>query len=103
MIIYEPCNYASNIAYYHATTKICDYGENWSIPVDKQKTLKRLFATLTSGSAFFHGSMTHVGADYDTQAIALIASFSHHAQVLDLTTSSTSTSILHQLSKNPRN
>ena len=31
MIIYEPCNYASNIAYYHGATKICDYGDQWSI------------------------------------------------------------------------
>jgi len=25
MIIYEPCNYASNVAYYHSATRVCDY------------------------------------------------------------------------------
>ena len=30
VLIYEPCNYASNIAYYHSTTRICDYPD-WSI------------------------------------------------------------------------
>ena len=31
MFIYEPCNYASNIAYYRSVKKMCDYGERWSI------------------------------------------------------------------------
>ena len=31
--IVEPCNYVSNVAYYHATTRICDYPE-WSISDD---------------------------------------------------------------------
>ena len=30
MIIYEPCNYVSNVAYYHSATRICDY-PIWSI------------------------------------------------------------------------
>ena len=33
MVIYEPCNYASNIAFYHSATRICDY-PNWSIDED---------------------------------------------------------------------
>ena len=28
--IYEPCNYASNLAYYHVVTSICSY-QDWSI------------------------------------------------------------------------
>ena len=28
--IYEPCNYASNLAYYHVVTSICAY-QDWSI------------------------------------------------------------------------
>jgi hypothetical protein len=27
MVVYEPCNYASNVAYYHAATRICDNTE----------------------------------------------------------------------------
>ena len=29
--IYEPCNYASNIAFYRSVIRVCDYGESWSI------------------------------------------------------------------------
>lgn len=58
MTILEPCNYASNIAYYHATSKICDYDDKWSIDDTQKLTTKRLFAMLTSGSAFMHDSFT---------------------------------------------
>ena len=27
VVIMEPCNYASNIAYYHAAKRACDYPE----------------------------------------------------------------------------
>jgi hypothetical protein len=30
IVIFEPCNYASNVAYYHAATRICDYPD-WSV------------------------------------------------------------------------
>jgi hypothetical protein len=30
MLVYEPCNYASNIAFYHAATRICDYPD-WTV------------------------------------------------------------------------
>lgn len=99
MTIYEPCNYVSNIAYYRSTTKICDYGDNWSIPVQQQNTLKRLFSVLAAGSAFMHGSLTNVGNSYDVNAISLISAFSHKLQVLGLKSNS---SILHQLSEKPR-
>lgn len=100
MLIYEPCNYASNIAYYHAATKVCEYGDNWSIPEDYQKTLKRLFATQGSQSAFFHGSFTNVGHVYDVQLTSLIAVYGLHIQNLGLKSNS---SMLNQLSPTPRN
>ena len=25
IVIYEPCNYVSNLAFYHSATRICDY------------------------------------------------------------------------------
>ena len=31
--IWEPCNYASNLAYYHTVTEICKR-ENWNLPLD---------------------------------------------------------------------
>lgn len=30
----EPCNYVSNIAYYHGVLKLCDYDEDWSVGPD---------------------------------------------------------------------
>ena len=36
ILIEEPCNYVSNIAYFHSTTRICDY-PNWSISSDEVK------------------------------------------------------------------
>ena len=32
VVIYEPCNYASNVAYYHVTTQMCDHWDKWNIP-----------------------------------------------------------------------
>ena len=55
MEVFEPCNYASNVAYYHATTRICDYPD-FSIDKANQNALKQSFTTLAMGSAFWHGS-----------------------------------------------
>lgn len=75
-MIYEPCNYASNIAYYHSTTKICDYPD-WTVSPTMVNNFKRAFATLTSGSANMHGAHTYVGYAYDNQFIAVIAYLAH--------------------------
>ena len=72
----EPCNYASNIAYYHSTTRICDYPD-WSLDQNYIKAIKRTFATLGVGSAFWHGSLTRVGNSFDNNLIALIAYLAH--------------------------
>lgn len=79
MIIYEPCNTASNIGYFHAATRICDY-EDWSINDQYKVGLKRLFALLGTQSYFFHGSMTGVGRTFDVQTTALIAYMAHQIQ-----------------------
>ena len=67
--IYEPCNYASNLAYYHMVTMICD-NQEWSLPAEYTKAMVQaftckktncvvviclnilLFSALTVGSAF---------------------------------------------------
>jgi hypothetical protein len=71
MIIFQPCNYASNIAYYHSASRICDYPK-WSVSEDYQIALKRAFSGLAFGSAFWHGSHTYVGGRFDNELIALI-------------------------------
>ena len=73
IFVYEPCNTASNLAYYHAVLRVCEYGDNWSIDQNYQRGMKRTFAMLGAQSAFFHESMTNVGIDWDNQAISLVA------------------------------
>ena len=73
-MIYEPCNFVSNLAYTRSALRVCEYGDNWTIKTDEQMAMKRGFAILGAQSAFFHGSMTWTGVDWDNQAIALIAS-----------------------------
>jgi hypothetical protein len=51
-------------------------------------------AVLSAQSAFFHGSLTRVGGDYDVEAIALISFLGHHFQTANLPGNST---ILKQL------
>ena len=98
-LVVEPCNYASNIAFYHGALKICDY-PNWqksNLPYVQH--LKRGFATLATGSAFWHGSMTYVGKRFDNDLIALIAYYGHQMMTANLNTNST---VIHELSETPR-
>ena len=48
MVIYEPCNYVSNVAYYHGATRICDY-PGFYIGEDYIKAMKRAFTTHAMG------------------------------------------------------
>ena len=40
--IYEPCNYASNLAYYRVVTSICGY-QQWSLPAEYQVAMAQAF------------------------------------------------------------
>ena len=40
MIVYEPCNYVSNVAYFRSVTRICDY-PNWTLSNDYVREFKR--------------------------------------------------------------
>ena len=86
--IYEPCNYASNLAYYHVVTMICDNKE-WSLPreyttamaqaftcnykVHIKHNLVSYFTALTVGSAFWHGSHTLLGNIADNRFIDVVS------------------------------
>ena len=72
MDIMEPCNYVSNIAYYHSALRICKYPA-FAADNTTQNALKRGFVTLTAGSAFMHGTHTNLGALYDNTLIGVIA------------------------------
>ena len=76
IIMYEPCNYVSNIAYMHSATKFCTLPE-FNSGLDYQRALKRAFASLTVGSAFYHGSFTAVGGAFDVHMISVISYLAH--------------------------
>ena len=75
ILTYEPCNYASNVAYYHSVTKMCKF--NWSTTPEMQNNQKKIMATLAVGSAFMHQSYTFVGARFDNLMISMISYLGH--------------------------
>ena len=42
VVIYEPCNYASNLAHYHVVTSICQY-EEWAVSSEYQVAMAQAF------------------------------------------------------------
>jgi len=99
MSIWEPCNYASNLAYYHTVTEICARQE-WNLPLDDVKAMAITFAILGQGSAFWHGSETINGGAADVRINDLFAYVAYQAamkNVLPL-----ESSIIHDLSPTPR-
>ena len=66
MSIYEPCNYASNVAYYHTVTEICDH-EGWSLPMEEGKHCQIRYNSLlykTELTVYFN-NMFNVGKVFE--------------------------------------
>lgn len=80
MLVYEPCNYASNVAFYHSCTQICDL-RNWSSGYQLKDDLKTSFATLALGSHFWHESHTYSGKSFDNRMIGVISYLIHESMV----------------------
>jgi len=95
--IYEPCNYASNLAYYHVVTMICDHQE-WNLPIDYQLAMAQAFTSLTVGSAFWHGSHTLLGNIADNRFIDVVAFIAHQGSLANLPVSD----VVRDLSLSPR-
>jgi hypothetical protein len=83
----EPCNYASNIAYYHSALRVCEYPK-WNFNLAQRRAIKRGFVTLAAGSAFMHGSHSNLGMDYDNSAISVITYTAYQALVEKLNATS---------------
>lgn len=96
--IYEPCNYASNVAYYHVVTSICKY-QDWSISPDYTLAMAQAFTALTVGSAFWHGSHTLLGNIADNRFIDVVSFIAHQASLENLPVSS----VVRDISLTPRN
>jgi len=96
--IYEPCNYASNVAYYHVVTSICKYQDS-SISSDYTLAMAQAFTALTVGSAFWHGSHTLLGNIADNRFIDVVSFIAHQASLENLPVSS----VVRDISLTPRN
>lgn len=71
--VMEPCNYVSNVAYYHGVLKLCEYGDEWSIDPVLQNDAMKVLSGIAVGSAFMHASFTNVGDKMDNYMIAVMA------------------------------
>ncbi|KAF2367512.1 hypothetical protein FHG87_001742, partial [Trinorchestia longiramus] len=102
MLIYEPCNYASNIAYYHDVIEIClrkHIGKPFSFSENYVNAIGKGFSAMAWGSSFWHGSNTMLGRQQDRKTLAVLAYVFHQASISALKSKSP---ILHDLSKTPR-
>ena len=102
MTIYEPCNYASNVAFYHVVTEFCSKrisGEPVSIGEEYIQGFGKAFSTLAMGSAFMHGSHTNLGGQQDTGPIKVIALMIHQSSISAIPNASC---VLTDLSETPR-
>ena len=81
MLITQPCNYVSNVAYYYSASSLCQKYKDFTIPRSTVLMLASSFFALGSGSAFFHGSGTMLGCRIDNAPISQIAIASHQASV----------------------
>ena len=73
----EPCNYISNIAYYHGVLKLCDYADEWSVDENMQYDAVIAMSLMATGSFFMHSSFTSVGRMMDEHMIGLVAYLSY--------------------------
>ncbi|KAF2365485.1 hypothetical protein FHG87_003769, partial [Trinorchestia longiramus] len=91
MTIYEPCNYASNMATYHPVTEICSRrseGTPFTLSTDYVNAVGTAFSELSMGSSFMHGSHTELGHQLDTKPIAVLAYLIHQGSLSSLTEAS---------------
>ncbi len=82
VLIYEPCNYVSNIAYHRTMIEVCERGRRddlaWTLPQEIVRGFVEVYNALGVGSAMFHASNTAVGSAIDNKPIeffALMVSF----------------------------
>ncbi len=96
ILIYEPCNYVSNVAFYHVSTEFCQHTGKFAFPSEYEVALGQAFSFLGFGSSFWHGSHTLLGTVADNRFIANIAYAAHQASVAALGASSTVTDFASQ-------
>ena len=81
IVIYEPCNYASNLAYYHVATEVCHNAGNLFMSADEQLALIQSSSFLAFGSSFFHGGHTSTGGSIDVRMNAIMSYVMYQASI----------------------
>ena len=100
MAIWEPCNYASNMAYYHSVLETCSKNHYWSFPLISKNSIGTTFALLGFSSAFYHASQTVNGNTVDNRVVDMIWFLVYQESVTFLKTSKPS--IVKELSVEKR-
>ena len=83
ILIYEPCNYASNMAYYHDATEMCYNKNKLSMSRDSYVAIVQSFSFLAFGSSVMHGSNTRLGA-LDVHMIKVLSYTIYQASIENL-------------------
>jgi len=96
--IWEPCNYASNLAYDRLMVEVC-LQQGWAFPRETVAKIAEAFAIVTAASSFFHGSQTQLGGDMDRKSNDLFVFIVYQAGVSNIPYDP----VIHDLSNAPRN
>jgi len=83
LLIFEPCNTASNFAYYHMVTSLARR-RRWVMGRANTRALAQTCSALALGSAFFHGSHTRLGSRADNNLIGVMSFILHQASISKL-------------------
>mmetsp|Transcript_26570 Transcript_26570/g.71212 ORF Transcript_26570/g.71212 Transcript_26570/m.71212 type:complete len:284 (+) Transcript_26570:71-922(+) len=78
--IYEPCNSASNLAYYRTAIGVCDH-DGWAMPATSQQALIQSYTHLAMGSFFWHGSHSFLGNVADNRLIDVFAFITYQVSI----------------------
>ena len=97
ILIYQPCNTVSNLAYYKTMVAICETNRQWTFSEDTRRTLVRSALPLGIGSVYFHGSQTALGYWFDISGTSQYFWTGHQAMLQAIPYQS----ILHDLAEKP--
>ena len=77
MLIYEPCNYASNLPNFYMATEMCNRADDLSMPQNSSVAIIQTASFLAMGSSAYHGSHTNLGDSLDGDMIQILSYVIH--------------------------
>ena len=81
MTVFEPCNAASNLAFYKGVVRMCRNPNEWNLSDEYLIEIKRIISQIAMGSTLMHGGHTHLGGIMDGKNISILAYLLHSALV----------------------